>query len=66
MSLSDDVAAYSMATSQFLHEATVVNDENLDRHLDGAWSARQVIHHVADSEARHLGNLETGISAQLI
>src|SRR5271155_2956238 len=33
MSLSDDVAAYSMATSQFLHEATIVNEDNLDRHV---------------------------------
>jgi hypothetical protein len=57
MSLSDDVAAYSMATSQFLHDAQVVNDDNLDRHLEGGWSARQVIHHVADSEAQSYARL---------
>ena len=51
MSLSDDVAAYSMATSQFLHDATIVDDDNLDRRVEGGWSARQVIHHIADSEA---------------
>jgi hypothetical protein len=57
MSLTDDVAAYSMATSQFLHDATVVNDENLDRHVQGGWSARQVIHHLADSEAQSYARL---------
>jgi hypothetical protein len=57
MSLSDDVAAYSMATSQFLHDATAVNDDNLDRHVEGGWSARQVIHHVADSEAQSYARL---------
>jgi hypothetical protein len=57
MSLSEDVAAYSMATSQFLHDAAVVNDDNLDRHVEGGWSARQVIHHVADSEAQSYARL---------
>src|SRR3984957_6117740 len=57
MSLSDDVAAYSMATSQFLHDATIVNDDNLDRHVEGGWSARQVIHHIADSEAQSYARL---------
>jgi len=57
MSLSDDVAAYSMATSQFLHDAAIVNDDNLDRHIEGSWSARQVIHHIADSEAQSYARL---------
>jgi hypothetical protein len=57
MTLSDDVAAYSMATSQFLHDATIVNDDNLDRHVVGGWSARQVIHHIADSEAQSYARL---------
>jgi hypothetical protein len=57
MSLSDDVAAYSMATSQFLHDAIIVNDDNLDRHVEGGWSARQVIHHIADSEAQSYARL---------
>ena len=57
MSLADDVAAYSMATSHFLHDAEIVNNDNLDRHIDGGWSARQVIHHVADSEAQSYARL---------
>jgi len=57
MSLNDDVAAYSMATSQFLHDAEIVNDDNLDRHVEGGWSARQVIHHIADSEAQSYARL---------
>jgi hypothetical protein len=57
MSLAEDVAAYSMATSQFLHDATIVSDENIDRHVEGGWSARQVIHHIADSEAQSYARL---------
>ncbi len=57
MIISDLVDAYSMATSHFLHEALVVNEENLDRHLEGGWSARQVIHHLADSEAQSYARL---------
>jgi hypothetical protein len=46
-----------MATSQFLHDAVIVNDDNLDRHIEGDWSARQVIHHIADSEAQSYARL---------
>ena len=57
MSISELIDAYSMSTSLFLHEALVVNDENLDRHVDGGWSARQVVHHIADSEAQSYARL---------
>jgi hypothetical protein len=46
-----------MSTSLFMHEALVVNEDNLDRHVAGGWSARQVVHHIADSEAQSYARL---------
>jgi DinB superfamily len=44
--------AYLEATEYFFAAAAQVTSDNLDnRHPDG-WSARQVIHHMADSEAQ--------------
>ena len=52
MTWRESVSAYATSTSIFLHEATVVHEGNLDRRVEGGWSARQVIHHVADSETQ--------------
>lgn len=49
--------AYERATAEFLASAASVTPADLDlRHPDG-WSARQVIHHVADSEAQSYARL---------
>ncbi len=34
-----------------------MNAQNIDRHVEGGWSARQVIHHLADSEAQSYARL---------
>jgi hypothetical protein len=50
--LADRVAAYRLATAEFLAVATALSDADLDTHPadpDG-WTPRMVIHHVADSE----------------
>ncbi len=49
--LCDD---YADATEDFLRAAAVASGQpdRLDRHVEGGWSARQVIHHVADSETQ--------------
>ena len=49
--LCDD---YADATDDFLRAADVAlaQPDRLDRHVEGGWSARQVIHHVADSETQ--------------
>jgi hypothetical protein len=65
MIISDLADAYSMSTSLFLHEALVVNDDNLDRHVEGGWSARQVLHHIADSEAQSYARLRRLIAEPL-
>ena len=57
MTLRNSMHDYEHSTSIFLHAVTQVNGENLDRHLPGGWSARQVIHHVADSEAQAYARL---------
>lgn len=51
MSISESVDAYEQSTAFFLHEAAAVTEDNLNRHVHGGWTARQVIHHMADSEA---------------
>jgi hypothetical protein len=52
--VADDYDEATVAFLEAAHEATL---ENLDRHLDGGWSARQIIHHVADSEAQSYARL---------
>ena len=47
-----DLHEYERSTSIFLDTVTHVTAENLDRHVPGGWSARQVIHHAADSETQ--------------
>jgi hypothetical protein len=57
MSIEESVRAYEESTEYFFREAFVVTEHNLDRHVEGGWSARQVIHHVADSEAQSYARL---------
>lgn len=57
MNVEQSVHAYEHSTDYFLEEALVVDAENIDRHVEGGWSARQVIHHVADSEAQSYARL---------
>ena len=57
MSIEESVHAYEHSTDYFLKEVRVVNAENLDRRVKGGWSARQVIHHIADSEAQSYARL---------
>lgn len=52
MSLQQRVNDYESATSEVLRAFDEVNFERLDRHGEGDWSARQVIHHLADSETQ--------------
>ena len=52
MEIVDIAAAYEEATERFLAAARSAPPKLLDRHHPDGWSARQVIHHVADSEAQ--------------
>ncbi|MHB8334712.1 MAG: DinB family protein [Acidimicrobiales bacterium] len=48
---------YADATSTFLAVARGVPDDQLDRHVPGGWSPRQIIHHLADAETESAGRL---------
>ncbi len=50
-------APYRAATQAFLDIAEAVTAEQLDLHHPDGWSARQIIHHVADSEAQSYARL---------
>lgn len=57
MGLTERIADYAAGTDHFLAALAPVTTENLDRHVPDGWSARQVIHHVADSEAQSYARL---------
>jgi len=57
MDLKAMIENYRAATGQFIEVATQLSDVQLDMRKDQGWSARQVIHHVADSEAQSYARL---------
>ncbi len=50
MDMTDAIADYAAATAVFVEVARRIDPADLDRHAEGEWSARQVIHHLADAE----------------
>ena len=57
MSLHERIAAYQSASQYFLNLAVGTPADLLDVHHENGWSARQVIHHMADSEAQSYARL---------
>jgi hypothetical protein len=57
MDMEQIAAAYARATEEFDLLASSVPPESLDAHLPGEWSARQILHHMADSEAQSYARL---------
>ena len=57
MNLKDAVNSYAQATAEFLNVVNELTESQLDASHSGGWSARQVIHHVADSEAQSYARL---------
>jgi hypothetical protein len=57
MDIREAAAAYESSTQFFLNLARGVTPELLDVHHESGWSARQVIHHMADSEAQSYARL---------
>ena len=57
MDLTSAAQRYREATEQFLEVVSQLSDSQLDASSNGSWSARQVIHHVADSEAQSYARL---------
>ena len=48
---------YAEATQEFLNAVEEINTGQLDARKDEGWTPRQVIHHVADSEAQSYARL---------
>jgi len=57
MDIREAAAAYESATQFFLNLAGGVTPELLDVRHENGWSARQIIHHLADSEAQSYARL---------
>ena len=55
--LKEAAAAYEAATQYFLNLARGVSADVIDVHAENEWSARQCIHHMADSEAQSYARL---------
>ena len=50
--------AYESATNNFLKAVETLNKADLDRSINGGWSARQIIHHLSDSESQSCARLK--------
>jgi hypothetical protein len=57
MDIKNAAQEYANATSKFLSVASKLRDKELDASNSGGWTPRQVIHHVADSEAQSYARL---------
>jgi hypothetical protein len=57
MDLKNAAEAYANATAEFLKIVQELNEAELDSSSSGGWTVRQVIHHVADSEAQSYARL---------
>ena len=57
MDLIESIERYMQATEEFISTASKLTEAELDAAKDQGWTARQVIHHVADSEAQSYARL---------
>ena len=57
MSINDLAAEYEASTQHFLQLVNSLKESDLDRSDAEGWTPRQVIHHVADSEAQSYARL---------
>ena len=57
MELTESIEKYRQATEEFIVTVSTLTETELDASKDQGWTARQVIHHVADSEAQSYARL---------
>jgi hypothetical protein len=57
MELIESIEKYRQATEEFISTVSKLTEAQLDVAKDQGWTARQVIHHVADSEAQSYARL---------
>jgi len=65
VTLAEQVAAYEAATRAFLEHAAALDRTKLDAKHPEGWSPRQVIHHLADSEAQSYARLRRIVAEPL-
>ena len=56
-SIAEIAARYEVATQEFLSLVNSLSESDLDRADSEGWTPRQVIHHIADSEAQSYARL---------
>ena len=57
MTLKDYAQSYSESTDSFLEAVSLVTTENIDITDHAGWTARQIVHHMADSESQAAARL---------
>ena len=57
MELPDAIEEYKKATEAFIAVASKLTEDELDMPQNHSWNSRQVVHHVADSEAQSYARL---------
>ena len=57
MELNESIEKYRQATEEFIVAVSKLTEAELDAVKDQGWTARQVVHHVADSEAQSYARL---------
>ena len=57
MELNESIEKYRQATEEFIVAVSKLTEAELDAVKDQGWTARQIIHHVADSEAQSYARL---------
>lgn len=62
MDLISAAEEYSQSTAVFLSVANELSESQLDLSHTGGWTPRQIIHHVADSEAQSYARLRRMIA----
>jgi hypothetical protein len=57
MNIDNAASEYEAATNEFLAAVASITPDQIDSHVEGGWSPRQVMHHIADSEAQSYARL---------
>lgn len=57
MDIKEQAKIYEAATQYLSDTVAALSESDLDRHKEDGWSPRQVIHHLADSEAQSYARL---------
>ena len=57
MTTSDYAQSYSQSTDSFMSAVALITVDNIDKADYAGWTARQIVHHMADSESQSAARL---------